>query len=74
MFLELSKKQDHDNLGIVIRQIKTNSTPCGPSFLDPILSLIIFSFHFWYHNHYSLSRTCNTWPQLDTFILPCVSP
>ncbi len=34
--------QDHDSLGIVIGQIKTNSTPCGPSFLDSISSLIIY--------------------------------
>ncbi len=33
-------------------KIMTNSTPCGPSFLDPTLSLIISDFHFWYHNHY----------------------
>ncbi len=39
------------------------------------LKLIIFSFHFWYHNHdYSLSRTRNTWSQLGTLILPRVSP
>jgi hypothetical protein len=25
-------------------KIMTNSTPCGPSFLDPTLSLIIFNF------------------------------
>jgi hypothetical protein len=53
MFLELSR--DHDSVGIVIGQIKTNSTPCGPSFVDPTLSLITSSFHVWYHNHYFLN-------------------
>ncbi len=39
--LGIIQGQDHDNLGVVIGQIKTNSTPCGPSFVDPTLSLII---------------------------------
>jgi hypothetical protein len=39
--LGIVQGQDHDSLGIVIGQIKTNSTPRGPSFVDPTLSLII---------------------------------
>ena len=50
--LGIVQGQDHDSLGIVIGQINTNSTPCGPSFVDPTLSLIISSFHFCYHNSY----------------------
>ncbi len=50
--LGIVQGQDHDSLGVVIGQIKTNSTPCSPSFVDPTLSLIISSFHFWYHNYY----------------------
>jgi hypothetical protein len=39
--LGIVQGQDHDSLGVVIGQIKTNSTPCGPSFVDPTLGLII---------------------------------
>ncbi len=46
MFLELSR----DKIMIVLKlsrdKIMTNSTPPGPSFLDPTLSLIISNFHF----------------------------
>ncbi len=39
--LGIVQGQDHDSLGVVIRQIKTNSTPCGPSLCRSLLSLII---------------------------------
>jgi hypothetical protein len=39
--LEIVQGQDHDSLEIVIRQTKTNSTPHGPSFLDPTSSLML---------------------------------
>ena len=55
MFLELSRDNIMIVLRFVIRQIKTYSTPRGPSFVDPTLSLIISSFHFWYHNSYFLN-------------------
>ncbi len=53
MFFELSRDKIMIVLELSRDKIMTNSTPCGPSFLDPTLSLIISNFHFWYHNHYS---------------------
>jgi hypothetical protein len=52
----------------------TQDPSIDSSFCRPFLSLIIFSFHFWYHNHYSFNYNCNTWPQLSTLILPRVPP
>ena len=53
MFLELSRDKIMIVLELSRDKIMTNSTPGGPSFLDPTLSLILSNFHFWYHNHYS---------------------
>jgi hypothetical protein len=39
--LGIVQGQDHDSLGVVIGQIKTNSTPHGPSLCKSLLSLII---------------------------------
>ena len=55
MFLELSRDKIMIVLELSRDKIMTNSTPCGPSLLDPTLSLIISNFHFWYHNHYSFN-------------------
>jgi hypothetical protein len=55
MFLELSRDKIMIVLVLSRDKIMTNSTPRGPSFLDPTLSLIISNFHFWYHNHYSFN-------------------
>ncbi len=60
MFLELSRDKIMIVLELSQDRLRPNSTPHGPSFLDPTLNLIIFNFHFWYHNHYFLNRTCNT--------------
>jgi hypothetical protein len=53
MFLELSRDKIMIVLELSRDKIMTNSTPHGPSFYDPTLSLIISNFHFLYHNHYS---------------------
>jgi hypothetical protein len=56
--LGIVQGQDHDSLGVVQRQghdLRAHLTVLH--FLDPTLSLRIkFSFPFWYHNHYSLTR------------------
>jgi hypothetical protein len=55
MFLELFRDKIMIVLELSRDKIMTNSTPRGPSFLDPTLSLIISNSHFWYHNHYSFN-------------------
>jgi hypothetical protein len=42
MFLELSREKFMIVLELSRDKIMTNSTPCGPSFLDLTFSLIIF--------------------------------
>jgi hypothetical protein len=44
MFLELSRDKIMMVLELSRDKIMTISTPCGPSFLDPTLSLIISNF------------------------------
>jgi hypothetical protein len=75
MFLGLSRDKIMIVLELSRDKIMTNSTPCGPSFLDSALSLIISNFHFWYHNHYSY-LPCNTCKlnSARAYVEPHVSP